>query len=94
MNLKNIILISLLPFLLIHQANGSSFASAQDLVFTGIQPTGIPHLGNYVGAISQMVGLQQKYKGSILLSVVDLHALSMPQDPQLLRLVECSFLCL
>ncbi|KAK3791471.1 hypothetical protein RRG08_046623 [Elysia crispata] len=63
----------------------SSFVSAADLVFTGIQPTGIPHLGNYVGAIKQMVNLQHRYTGSILLSVVDLHALSTPQDPKLLR---------
>lgn len=55
------------------------------MVFTGIQPTGVPHLGNYVGAISQMVHLQKYYKDRILLSVVDLHALSIPQDPQLLR---------
>ncbi|GFR87510.1 tryptophan--tRNA ligase, mitochondrial [Elysia marginata] len=60
-------------------------ASTRDLVFTGIQPTGVPHIGNYVGAISQMVRLQQTYKDRMLLSVVDLHALSIPQDPSLLR---------
>ncbi|XP_076850452.1 tryptophan--tRNA ligase, mitochondrial isoform X1 [Brachyhypopomus gauderio] len=53
-------------------------------VFSGIQPTGVPHLGNYLGALESWVALQDEYQ-SVLYSVVDLHAITQPQDPQLLR---------
>ncbi len=53
-------------------------------IFSGIQPSGIAHLGNYLGAIRQWVSLQEKYE-SILYSVVDLHSLSVPQAPLLLK---------
>ncbi|KAM5294681.1 tryptophan--tRNA ligase, mitochondrial isoform 2-T2 [Glossophaga mutica] len=53
-------------------------------VFSGIQPTGIPHLGNYLGAIESWVSLQDE-PGSVLYSVVDLHSITVPQDPAVLR---------
>ncbi|XP_012617297.2 tryptophan--tRNA ligase, mitochondrial isoform X1 [Microcebus murinus] len=53
-------------------------------VFSGIQPTGIPHLGNYLGAIESWVRLQDEYH-SVLYSIVDLHSLTVPQDPTILR---------
>ncbi|XP_012697729.3 tryptophan--tRNA ligase, mitochondrial [Clupea harengus] len=53
-------------------------------VFSGIQPTGVPHLGNYLGALESWVSLQDVY-GSVLYSIVDLHAITQPQDPTLLR---------
>ncbi|XP_062962017.1 tryptophan--tRNA ligase, mitochondrial isoform X1 [Cynocephalus volans] len=53
-------------------------------VFSGIQPTGIPHLGNYLGAIESWVRLQDEY-GSVLYSIVDLHSITVPQDPAILR---------
>jgi tryptophanyl-tRNA synthetase len=52
-------------------------------VFSGIQPTGAIHLGNYLGAIRRWIGLQDKY--SCVFSVVDLHALTVYQDPKKLR---------
>lgn len=60
---------------------------------SGIQPTGVPHLGNYLGAIQNWVRLQPDTSPSIatapapllLYSIVDLHALTVPQDPKLLR---------
>uniref|UniRef100_A0A1Y1LIK4 tryptophan--tRNA ligase n=1 Tax=Photinus pyralis TaxID=7054 RepID=A0A1Y1LIK4_PHOPY len=48
--------------------------------FSGIQPTGDIHLGNYLGAIKQWVDLQNKE--DLILSVVDLHAITLPQDPK------------
>uniref|UniRef100_A0A4W4F498 Tryptophan--tRNA ligase, mitochondrial n=2 Tax=Electrophorus electricus TaxID=8005 RepID=A0A4W4F498_ELEEL len=53
-------------------------------VFSGIQPTGVPHLGNYLGALESWVTLQDEYS-SVLYSIVDLHSITQPQDPQLLR---------
>ncbi|KAJ3276994.1 hypothetical protein HDV01_000046 [Terramyces sp. JEL0728] len=52
-------------------------------VFSGIQPTGIPHLGNYLGAITNWAKLQQTHE--CFYSIVDLHAITIQQDPQLLR---------
>ncbi|XP_051564433.1 tryptophan--tRNA ligase, mitochondrial-like [Myxocyprinus asiaticus] len=53
-------------------------------VFSGIQPTGVPHLGNYLGALESWVALQGEYS-SVMYSIVDLHSITQPQDPQLLR---------
>ncbi|KAK6485608.1 tryptophan--tRNA ligase [Huso huso] len=53
-------------------------------VFSGIQPTGIPHLGNYLGAIKSWVTLQEQYS-CVLYSIVDLHSITLPQDPAALR---------
>lgn len=51
-------------------------------VFSGIQPTGTLHLGNYLGAIKQWVELQNKVDESIF-CVVDLHAITVERDPKL-----------
>ncbi|XP_028847233.1 tryptophan--tRNA ligase, mitochondrial [Denticeps clupeoides] len=53
-------------------------------VFSGIQPTGVPHLGNFLGALQSWVALQGQYD-SVLYSIVDLHSITQPQDPRLLR---------
>ncbi|KAG7503416.1 tryptophan-tRNA ligase, mitochondrial [Solea senegalensis] len=53
-------------------------------VFSGIQPTGVPHLGNYLGALENWVSLQHQYP-SVLYSIVDLHSITQPQDPAQLR---------
>ncbi|KAI8717943.1 Tryptophan--tRNA ligase [Fusarium sp. LHS14.1] len=57
------------------------------VIFSGIQPTGVPHLGNYVGALRQWVQLQRSEDAStkLIYSVVDLHAITMPQPPEQLR---------
>ncbi len=52
-------------------------------VFSGIQPTGNLHLGNYLGAIKQFVALQETH--DCLYCVVDLHAITVWQDPAELR---------
>ncbi|KAF7709359.1 hypothetical protein HF521_016209 [Silurus meridionalis] len=53
-------------------------------VFSGIQPTGIPHLGNYLGALESWVTMQNDYS-SVLYSIVDLHSITQPQNPELLQ---------
>lgn len=59
----------------------------QQVIFSGIQPTGIPHLGNYLGALKQWVKLQNSASPDtkLLYSIVDLHAITVPQNPALLR---------
>ena len=52
-------------------------------VFSGIQPTGEVHLGNYLGAVRRWVDAQHEHDA--LYCVVDLHALTLPQDPEELR---------
>jgi tryptophanyl-tRNA synthetase len=52
-------------------------------IFSGIQPTGNLHLGNYLGAIRNWVALQSEY--DCIFCIVDLHALTQPQDPAELR---------
>ena len=49
-------------------------------IFSGVQPTGNLHLGNYLGAIRNFVGLQQDYE--CIYCVVDLHAITVWQDPK------------
>ena len=52
-------------------------------IFSGIQPTGRKHLGNYIGAIRQYVEAQDR--GEAILCIVDLHATTVPYDPVALR---------
>lgn len=52
-------------------------------VFSGIQPTGNLHLGNYLGAIRNWVRMQDEHE--CLFCVVDLHAITVPQNPVTLR---------
>ncbi len=53
------------------------------IIFSGIQPTGCITLGNYVGALKNWVDLQRDYH--CLFSVVDLHSITVRQDPKLLK---------
>src|ERR671934_1030825 len=54
-----------------------------DRIFSGIQPTGRKHLGNYIGAIRQYVEGQDRGEG--IYCIVDLHAITVPHDPAELR---------
>ncbi|MBN8892430.1 MAG: tryptophan--tRNA ligase [Rhodospirillales bacterium 70-18] len=49
-------------------------------IFSGIQPSGVPHLGNYLGAVRNWVRLQQDH--DCIYCVVDLHAITVWQDPK------------
>ena len=53
------------------------------IIFSGIQPTGRKHLGNYIGAITQYVAGQDR--GDAVYCIVDLHAITVPFDPAELR---------
>ncbi len=52
-------------------------------VFSGIQPTGNIHIGNYLGAIKYWVSMQENYDN--IFCIVDLHAITVPQDPGVLN---------
>ena len=52
-------------------------------IFSGVQPSGSLHLGNYLGAIAQWVDLQDEYDS--IFCVVDYHAITVKQDPEILR---------
>lgn len=51
----------------------------QKIVFSGVQPTGTLHIGNYLGAIKQFVALQRNHDA--VFCVVDEHAITIPQEP-------------
>ena len=55
-------------------------ATHQNLVFSGMQPTGNLHLGNYLGAIRNWLKLQEQYR--CIYCVVDMHALTVDHDPK------------
>ncbi|CAH1962578.1 unnamed protein product [Acanthoscelides obtectus] len=59
------------------QANHVKSKEYPKRIFSGIQPTGAIHLGNYLGAISQWVKMQNNNE-DIILSVVDLHSMTLP----------------
>jgi tryptophanyl-tRNA synthetase len=52
-------------------------------IFSGAQPTGTLHIGNYLGALKNWVALQDEYEA--FYCIVNLHAITLPQDPQSLR---------
>ena len=52
-------------------------------VFSGVQPTGNIHIGNYLGALKQFVELQEE--SDCIYCIVDLHSITVPQDPERLK---------
>ena len=54
-------------------------------IFSGVQPTGNLHLGNYLGAIKNFVELNKDNKNKCVFCVVDLHAITVSQDPKVLK---------
>jgi len=52
-------------------------------VFSGVAPSGVPHIGTYLGAIKNWLELQKDYQ--CIFCVVDLHAMTVPQEPQKLK---------
>ena len=54
-------------------------------IFSGVQPTGNLHLGNYIGAIKNFVDLQNEKDNQCIFCVVDLHAITVKQDPNELK---------
>ncbi|ETW85145.1 hypothetical protein HETIRDRAFT_101099 [Heterobasidion irregulare TC 32-1] len=66
------------------------------VIFSGIQPTGIPHLGNYFGALANWVKLQREADPSdeLIFSIVGWHALTLPQDPKALQVARMDMVAL
>ena len=54
-------------------------------IFSGVQPTGNLHLGNYLGAIKNFVELQNQKENECIFCVVDLHAITVKQEPKNLK---------
>ena len=54
-------------------------------IFSGVQPTGNLHIGNYLGAIKNFVDLNNDSKNECIFCVVDLHAITVKQDPKELK---------
>ena len=54
-------------------------------IFSGVQPTGNLHLGNYLGAIKNFVDLNNDTQNECIFCVVDLHAVTIKQDPKILK---------
>jgi len=52
----------------------------KNLIFSGMQPTGALHLGNYLGALKQWVGLQDQH--NCVFCIVDYHAMTIPYEPK------------
>jgi tryptophanyl-tRNA synthetase len=65
------------------EAKAKTIQPKRERVFSGIQPTNTPHIGNYLGAIRHWVAEQDIYDN--IFCVVDLHAITLPQDPNELR---------
>lgn len=60
-----------------------SFIMSKKRIFSGIQPSGNLHIGNYLGAIKNWVKLQDEFES--IFCVVDMHAITVPQDPKELQ---------
>ena len=63
---------------------------SQKIIFSGIQPSGNLHLGNYLGSIANWIELQNKH--SCIFGIMDLHAITVPQEPKELQqnVVDCA----
>ena len=66
-----------------HRAQAPGLSLRDVRIFSGIQPTGRKHLGNYIGAITQYVAAQERGEG--IFCIVDLHAITVAYDPAELR---------
>ncbi|KAG0145054.1 hypothetical protein CROQUDRAFT_46320 [Cronartium quercuum f. sp. fusiforme G11] len=84
------------------RSSSSAIQSASDrvqrVIFSGIQPTGVPHIGNYVGALKNWVQLQNQNvtrasKAQLFYSIVGLHAITLPQSPEKLRQERFEMMC-
>ncbi len=65
------------------ECNGYPYMKPKQRMVSGIKPSGELHIGNYLGAIRQWVDLQEQF--DLFLFVADLHAITVPQDPEELR---------
>ena len=62
------------------------------VVMSGIQPTGIPHIGNWLGAIEQWRKLQSSSTDTnVIVCIADLHSITAAHDPHVLKYVTVMF---
>ncbi|KAI5850270.1 hypothetical protein DFP73DRAFT_538783 [Morchella snyderi] len=71
----------------LHRGLQTSASFTPKTIFSGIQPTGVPHLGNYLGALKQWANFQNTETEStkLIFCIVDLHAITSPQKASNLR---------
>ena len=71
-----------------HQPNSLNYPAPSAIIVSGIQPTGTPHLGNYLGALRPWLQLQNESSPAtkLFFSIADLHAITVPQNRDRLRL--------
>ena len=68
------------------QKDFTNIMTAVKRIFSGIQPTGVPHIGNYFGALKNWISLQnEKDTDHVLFSIVDMHSLTIPKDPKIFK---------
>src|SRR5688500_11406516 len=58
-------------------------SAARERVFSGVQPSGLPHVGNYLGAFGNYIAMQNGYDA--IYCIVDYHALTSTHDPEVIR---------
>jgi len=58
---------------------------AHEIIFSGIQPSGKLHVGNYIGSIHQWIQMQKQDEGDYIFMLANLHSITVAQDPALLR---------
>lgn len=82
---SNIFVKALYNFFSIQHRSFSS--SASQVIFSGIQPTGVPHIGNYLGALKEWVRFQNEAPpaSQLFFSIVDLHAITVNQTASQLK---------
>ncbi len=73
----------LMSDILIHE-QGTVYSGRMKRVFSGIQPTGDVHIGNYLGAIKNYIAFGERFGRDAIYCIVDLHAITIPHDAQLL----------
>ena len=66
-----------------HATPATSAGAARQRVFSGVQPSGLPHLGNYLGAFRNYIAMQEGHDA--IYSIVDYHALTSTHDAELIR---------
>jgi len=64
----------------------STLARRCRVMMSGIQPTGVPHIGNWLGAIDQWRHLQDSDDNTaVIVCIADLHSITVPHEPRSLR---------
>ena len=61
----------------------STAAPRRERVYSGVQPSGLPHVGNYLGAFGNYIAMQDGYDA--IYCIVDYHALTSTHDPEIIR---------